>query len=137
MRIRTTSLLLLAGLTAAAAVHAGEPAANPDATGHYAGVTVAIDPATGRLRAPTAAEQAALRAKAPRAAASRPGTKARPANHAQAGRTVRRHANGMVTAQASEDMLSNVIATQQADGSIVIQHADHDGNTLDGGAAHE
>lgn len=137
MRIRTTSLLLLAGLTAAAAVHAGEPAANPDATGHYAGVTVAIDPATGRLRAPTAAEQAALRAKAPRAASSTSLAKPGPRTRAEAQRTTRRHKDGHVSMQTSDDMMSHVVATQQADGSVVIQHADVDGNVIEGGAAHE
>jgi hypothetical protein len=136
MRIRTTSLLLLAGLTAAAA-HAGEPATHSDATGHYAGVTVAIDPATGRLRAPTAAEQAALRARAPRASSEMSTAKPGPRTRAEAERTMRRHKDGRVSMQTSDDMMSHVVATQKADGSIVIQHADVDGNIIEGGAAHE
>lgn len=140
MRMRNTSLLLLAGLTVGFAAHAGEPPAAGETTGTYNGVTVAIDPSTGRLRAPTAAELAELRANVPRANAmslARPGPKTR----AEAERTTVRHKDGHVSMQVSEDMMSNVIATQQADGSIRIEHADADGHAVpvstQGGAVHE
>jgi hypothetical protein len=136
--MKCTTLLLLAGLSAGFAAHASEPAAaDSDATGTFAGVTVAIDPATGRLRAPTASEQAALRSAATRMrtdtsmSLAKPGPKTR----AEAERTMRRHPDGRVSMQVSEDMMSNVTATQQADGSIVITHGDH-APVLEG-AAHE
>lgn len=136
MRMRNSSWLLLAGLTAGFAAHAGEPAAPAADTGFYNGVTVAIDPTTGRMRAPTAAELAELRAKAPRAGAgsiAKPGPKTR----AEALRTVRTHKDGHVSMQVSDDMMSNVVATQQADGSISIQHADADGTIVEEGPAHD
>ena len=137
MRMRNTSWLLLAGLSVGVAAHAGEPAVAD--TGSYAGVTVAIDPTTGRLRAPTAAEVAALRAKAPRSAMRSPMSIAKPGpkTRAEAERTMRTHPDGHVSMQVSEDMMSNVIATRQADGSIRIQHADADGTITAEGAAHE
>jgi hypothetical protein len=139
--MKCPTLLLLAGLTAGFAAHASEPAATEqDATGTFAGVTVAIDPATGRLRAPTAAEQAALRNAASRMRSNdamsiaKPGPKTR----AEAERTMRRHPDGRVSMQVSDDMMTNVIATQQADGSIVITHGNADGHApAMEGAAHE
>lgn len=136
MKFRTTSLLL-AGLTVGFAATAAEPAPQPEATGTFNGVTVAIDPATGRLRAPTAAELAALRKAAPRGADRMSIAKPGPKTRAEAERTTRRHKDGHVSMQVSEDMMSHVVATQQADGSIVIQHADANGNIIEGGAAHE
>ena len=127
-----TTLLLLAGLSAGFAAHAAEPVADDTAaTGTYAGVTVAIDPATGRLRAPTAAEQAQLRtAVSSRLRTADPMSIAKPGpkTRAEAERTMKRHPDGRVSMQVSEDMMSYVIATQLEDGSIVITHGDADGN---------
>lgn len=129
--IRTT-LLLMAGMSVGFAAHAAEPMKAKTATaGSYAGVTVAIDPATGRLRAPTAAEQAQLRtAVSSRARKADPMSIAQPAplTRAEAERTMVRHADGRVSMQTSEDMMSYVTATQLEDGSIVISHGDADGN---------
>src|SRR5690606_15021305 len=132
--MKRTTLLLLAGLSAGFAAHAAEPAtADAPATGSYAGVTVAIDPATGRLRAPTAAEQAALQKAtvaasrlrtADRMSIAKPGPKTR----AEAERTTKRHRDGRVSMQVSEDMMSYVTATQLEDGSIVIGHGDAHGH---------
>ncbi|NLA67778.1 MAG: hypothetical protein GX856_05955 [Gammaproteobacteria bacterium] len=125
-----TTLLLLAGLCAGFGAHAAEPVAPRTATASYADVTVAIDPATGRLRAPTAAEQAALRAAVrpvARAADPAAGAKPMPRTRAEALRTFRRHADGSISMETSEDMMSFVTATQREDGSIVIQHGDADG----------
>ena len=132
--MKRTTLLLLAGLSAGFAAHAAEPAtADAPATGSYAGVTVAIDPATGRLRAPTAAEQAELRKAAAansrlrtadRMSIAKPGPKTR----AEAERTMKRHRDGRVSMQVSEDMMSYVTATQLEDGSIVIGHGDAHGH---------
>jgi len=126
------TLLLLAGLSAGFAAHAAEPVAdNAATTGTYAGVTVAIDPATGRLRAPTAAEQAQLRtAVSSRLRTADPMSIAKPGpkTRAEAERTMKRHPDGRVSMQVSEDMMSYVIATQLEDGSIVITHGDADGN---------
>lgn len=129
--MKCTTLLLLAGLSAGLSAHAAEPVADDTAAGSFAGVTVAIDPATGRLRAPTAAEQAQLRAAvssrlrmADPMSIAKPGPKTR----AEAERTMKRHPDGRVSMQVSEDMMSFVTATQLEDGSIVIGHGDADGH---------
>jgi cell wall-associated NlpC family hydrolase len=127
--MKCTTLLLLTGLTAGFAAHAAEPVADEAATASYAGVTVAIDPATGRLRAPTAAEQAQLRqAVASRIKTADPMSIAKPGpkTRAEAERTMKRHPDGRVSMQVSEDMMSHVVATQLEDGSIVISHGDAD-----------
>lgn len=127
-----TTLLLLAGLSAGFAAHAAEPVdATDTTTGSYAGATVAIDPATGRLRAPTAAEQAKLRtAVSSRLRTADPMSIAKPGpkTRAEAERTMKRHPDGRVSMQVSEDMMSHVTATQLEDGSIVISHGDADGH---------
>jgi len=127
MNTRTLRLALLsASLSLTVAAHAAEPPATDDtATGYFAGVKVAIDPATGRLRAPTANEIRQLRetagATAPATAAMR--GKRAPRNEAEARQTVRRHATGSgVMAEVPEDRMSALVATQTADGRVVLQH---------------
>lgn len=132
--MKRTTLLMLAGLSAGFAAHAAEPAARKapaSATASHAGVTVAIDPATGRLRAPTASEQARLRtAVATRAGAAQPMSIAKPGpkTRAEAERTFRRHRDGSFSMMTSDDMMSYATATQREDGSIVIGHGDADGH---------
>jgi hypothetical protein len=132
---RSTVILLLAGLAAGTAAHAAEPASAP-ADGTQAALTAAIDPATGKLRAPTAAEQAQLRAAAAR---MRTTGKAQtlgyavPRTRAEAERTMRRHADGHVSMQVSEDMMSQVTAEVLPDGSVRVTH----GEAATGSAVHE
>lgn len=128
--MKCTTLFLLAGLSVGFTAHAAEPVADDTAAaGSYAGVTVAIDPATGRLRAPTAAEQAQLRTAVSRlrTADSMSIAKPGPKTRAEALRTFRRHPDGQMSMLVSEDMMSNVTATQLEDGSIVISHGDTHG----------
>jgi hypothetical protein len=130
--MKRITMLMLAGLSAGFAAHAAEPVtSDAPAAGSQAGVTVAIDPTTGRLRAPTAAEQAQL-AKVPASrmlgadsmSIAKPGPKTR----AEAERTMRRHPDGRVSMQVSDDMMSYLTATQLEDGTIVIGHGDADGH---------
>src|SRR5688572_30072120 len=118
MRV-TASMVLLAGLTLACGAQAGE-SAQEDVDLYFNGVKVAIDPATGRLRQPTPEEVKALRASVQQMPTAR--GKAMPATRADAQRTVRKHADGSVSAQVSEDMMNGVVATRQADGSIRVNH---------------
>lgn len=140
MRNHKFPLLLLAGAAASFGVHAGEPAPAGETTGTFAGVTVAIDPSTGRLRQPTAAELAELRAKMPRASSGAL-PQYTPKTRAEAERTMRRHKDGHVSMQVSEDMMSYLVATQQEDGTLRIQHVGADGHvapaTVQEGADHE
>ena len=131
MNTRTLRLALLsAGFSLTVAAYAAEPPATDDtATGYFAGVKVAIDPATGRLRAPTAEEIRQLRTAAattPAAAPTARGKRA-PRNEAEARQTVRRHATGSgVMAEVPEDRMSALVATQTADGRIVLEHRPFD-----------
>lgn len=129
MRICTTPWLLLAGLTLGGAAYAGEPPANApasdDAT-YSAGIQAAIDPATGQLRAPTAAEVRALKIQEGR---MRVGTSSKlPRNEAEAMKTQRALKNGGYSVKVPEDRMSAMVATVQPDGSIVITHADENGH---------
>lgn len=95
-------------------------------------VQVAVDPASGQLRAPTEQERAALSAAqrqldaqknaAPQARSAM--TRARPATEAQALRTVRRYPGGVVggSARVPESLVSDVVAERQSDGSVAVHH---------------
>lgn len=128
MRNCTTPWLLLAGLTLGGAAYAGEPVTAPasnDAT-YSAGIQAAIDPATGQLRQPTAAESRALKLQAGR---MRIGTSSKaPRNEAEAMKTQRALRNGGYSVKVPEDRMSAMVATVQPDGSIKISHADENGN---------
>ena len=118
MRNRKTIAVLLAGLTLGFAAQAAEPQEQvTDVT--YAGVRVAIDPATGKLRPLTAAENKALSdamLKSPRTA--RVGNQ--PRNATEAGRTRRVHADGSVSVRLPADQMSEVSATVGADGQVTL-----------------
>lgn len=130
MRNRTTIAALLAGLTLGFAAQAAEPAAQADTNAYYNGVTVAIDPATGRLRQPTNAEIVALRAGVQKSVVR--GTSGNmPRTEAEAVKTIRKLADGSVMAMVPESLMSNVVAVKQADGSIRIQHVGADGTIAD------
>lgn len=125
--------LALAGLFVATAANAAEPqaplAAGTAVTVH--GVQVAIDPATGRLVAPTAAQSEALsRAMLQREAhlTSRPTARqaAMPRNAAEARATFRtiqlKHGRKAVGMALPESLMSNLVAERRADGSVSIHH---------------
>lgn len=119
----TTFMVLLAGVALAGTVQAANAAgktAKPT-TGYVNGVQVAIDPVTGRLRQPTAAQIRALRASVSQRTAKT--GKPMPKTRADAQRTVRKLRDGSVIAEVSEDMLSTMVAVRQPDGSVRVQHA--------------
>lgn len=96
----------------------------------YQGVQVAIDPATGRLVAPTAAQRQALSAAMqPSAGMLRSGVNraARPATEAEAMSTLKRSTKGKYSAsmQVPESLMSGLVAETHPDGSVTIHH-DHD-----------
>lgn len=123
MRMRHTPLLLLTGLTVGFAAHAGEPPAAPaQDTGFEASATVAVDPSTGRLRQPTAAERTELQAKAAQLHSGQRATM--PRNEAEAQRTLRKLPAGGYQIDVPEDRMSTLNATVQADGSVRIHHGD-------------
>jgi len=125
--------LVLTGIfTVAGAVHAAEtPAtqASPQVRAVQAGQQVAIDPATGKIRAPTDAERAAY-SKAFQARQTRvTSLSTQPRTNADAVKTARKvtlqsgaKATGM---RLPQERMSSVVATRAADGSISIHHDDH------------
>lgn len=119
MRISMTPLLLVSSLALASTAMAAEPT-QADTTLYFNGVKVAIDPVTGRLRQPTAAESAALQASAKTMPTQRLRGKAMPKTRAEANRTVVKKRDGSVSMRVSEDMMQAVVATRQADGSIRV-----------------
>lgn len=128
MRNRTTIAALTVGLTLGFAAHAGEPVsqAKTDTADMSPSVVVARDPATGQLRAPTAAEMQVLQAKQRQ---MQVGTSSkRPRTEADALRTKRTLRNGGTKIMAPESLMSSMVATRQADGSLRISHSDEAGN---------
>lgn len=119
MQIRTRSLCLAlaAGMGLTCLAHAGEP---QDATLYFNGVKVSIDPATGRLRQPTAEELKALRASVKQMPRSASLDKPLPSSRVAAERTVRKLPDGSRMATVSEDMLHSVTVARQADGSLTL-----------------
>jgi len=134
---------LIAGAAIAADTKTDKPAQPETTTVMVQGVQVAIDPATGRLVAPTAAQRAALSAAMMRDAAA-PELKtrsmnagavaatrwARPRTEAEAVKTLKRSSNGRYAAamQLPESMVSSLVAESRPDGSVVIGH--QEGNSL-------
>lgn len=129
-----SACLMLAGALiaapAAAAGAGGQHARAASATAKtavvYQGVQVAIDPATGRLRAPTDAERQALSAAMLRqqAAQLRAAGIDRPQNQAEAQATLKRNPRGVVgmSMQVPENQMNYLTAERSADGSIDIHH---------------
>lgn len=120
--------LMLTGVFAVAA-HAADtdtPSKQPAPHAVAAGVQVAIDPVTHQLRAPTDAERAAY-AKAFQERQSRiTSFSAQPRTRADAAKTVRvvDFGNGMrgKAVKVPQEMMSSVVATRNADGTISIHH---------------
>jgi len=139
-KVMTTAIgLVLSSLFVVGAANAVEqkPAQPAETTNVMVqGVQVAIDPATGRLVAPTAEQRAALSAALTRnAAASRANALntrghatrwQRPQTDADAAKTLRRPTSGKYAAvmQLPESMVSNLVAEIKDDGSVAIGHQD-------------
>jgi len=124
--------LVLTGMLIAGAAHAADKPSNPatpQVRAVQAGQQVAIDPATGKIRAPTDAERAAY-SKAFQARQSRVSSlSTQPRTNADAVKTMRKvtlRSGGKATGvRLPQERMSSVVATRAADGSISIHHDDH------------
>jgi hypothetical protein len=116
MSNRMTVGALLTGLTLGFAAQAAEPQAVTQAT--YAGVTVGIDPETGKLRPLTATESKRLSDAMLSSKALRYGNQPRNAN--EAGKTRRVRADGSVSIQVPADKMSEMHAIVGADGQVTL-----------------
>ncbi|MCC8687799.1 post-PEP-CTERM-1 domain-containing protein [Xanthomonas campestris] len=97
---------------------------------------VGIDPVTGKLRALTAEESAALDRQAAAAPAARSAQRsAVPQTEAAALATERRLPNGTIARKLPATQMSSLVATRQADGRLVIEHSE-DATTQSAHAEH-
>lgn len=126
--------LMLSGLLVvgvASAAEQGFKAQAEQTSVNFQGVQVAIDPATGRLIAPTAVQRAAL-SKAMGAQSGAAGLRTaagksqRPRTEAEALKTLKRSSTGRYAAsmQVPDSLMSGLVAERQLDGSITIHHQD-------------
>jgi hypothetical protein len=124
-----TAAALLAGCACAVSVHASEEQAAAAAPSS-AGMKVAVDAKTGRFRAPTEQELQALaaqdRAMGRRNAnkRGRMGEPRMPRTEAEALRTKVEYANGMVSMDVPEDLMTELVAVRRADGTVEIVHGE-------------
>ncbi|EIL93747.1 MULTISPECIES: post-PEP-CTERM-1 domain-containing protein [Rhodanobacter] len=129
---RAIGLVLSGVLVAGAANAAEQKVAQPEVTSvNVQGVQVAIDPATGRMVAPSAAQRAALSAAMLKQANAAPLKTAnalsqRPRNELEAVKTLKRTKTGKYAAvmQVPETLVSSLVAQTRADGSVAIHHQD-------------
>ncbi len=132
----TVAMAAIATLAASGAAMAGPPTAKmsnaKQTTVVYQGVQVAIDPATGRLRAPNAVERSALSEALLKNQAR---NSARPYDEAAARATFKRdRRTGMMSMQVPETQVSYLTAQRNADGTLEIKHedtAEHDAPTTE------
>ena len=101
-----------AATAAAPADAAKAPAATPAEIAGQAGMKAYIDPATGKLREPTAEDAAAVAAAA---------AKSRQAQAARPEPVVVQHASGMVSAELGEEYMEDVVVRKNADGTLAFQ----------------
>lgn len=116
------TLLLVGGLALAGTAIAGEPTP-PQAGNSGAAMKMAIDPRTGKMRAPTAAESAALDAqlKAGRSAAktrAKDGTGFNLPQTQEEAEAAMMERGGIVTIQPTADSMSALNVVINADGSL-------------------
>jgi hypothetical protein len=124
--------LVLTGMLMVGAAQAAETPSTqttPHVRAVQAGQQVAIDPATGAIRAPTDAERAAY-SKAFQARQSRVSSlSTQPRTNADAVKTMRKvtlHSGAKATGmRLPQERMTSVVATRAADGSISIHHDDH------------
>lgn len=106
------------------------PAFAADPASPEPGSKTGIDRDTGRLRATTAAEDRELERDAERLRQQSKAQRApglggliRPATEAEALQTVQHHADGSVSMLVPESLDSQVMATRDAQGNLVVSHA--------------
>ncbi len=119
MRNRITVAALMAGLTLGLAAQAAEPQSPAVTETTYAGLTVGIDPVTGKLRPLTAAESKRL-STAILGKARGAGQPNQPRNAQEARATKRVHANGSVSVRVPVDQMSQIEARIGDDGKVTM-----------------
>ena len=125
-KLRTmVAMAAVATLAASGAATAAQPMSKAKpSTVAYQGVQVAIDPATGRLRAPTTAERQALSNAILRDQAARPAAGQRPRTESEALSTLKINRKGRLgmSMQVPDSQFNYLTAERNADGTISIRH---------------
>jgi hypothetical protein len=131
---QAVAIAAMAGsLCVAALANADESTAPPDpaAARQMDALRVVVDKKTGKVRAPTEEELAALvtaqkaaKQNAAQARTARAATASRAPMIMPATKTVQQHANGMVSARMSANTLSALKVETDADGHAHLVHAD-------------
>lgn len=132
------ALVAMAGTLCAASVFAEGPATAPTSKDTSSAMRVVVDPETGEVRAPTAAELEAQLARENAAKASdgvaRASARAVAAPSAAqvlpTEKSIQRHPNGMLSVRMSQESLSLLKATKQADGKLEIEHANESSHAV-------
>jgi len=128
---RAVALAAMAGTLCAASVFAEEPAVTPNPDKSASAMRVVVDPETDESRAPTPDElralveaEQAVRAteRSMRARTAAPATATAPEVFPEV-KTVKRHPNGMVSIQLSQESLSVVKAATDEQGNVRTVHA--------------
>lgn len=112
-RLTIISIALLGGLTLCGAAQAGDPSQDTTNIG-YSGLKAGIDPSTGRLRPLSGAESRQLDIKV----AANPRLKL--VNRQQVPATRKSIAGGGVSVKVPVEVMSSIMATRRADGTIVL-----------------
>lgn len=135
MRMKSTPWLLVSGLLVMGSALAADPATPQVAAPQTSSLKIAIDPVTGKRRPLTEAESAALdvqsrqlatakaQAKVGKRSASAMGLTALPLTIEESmanAKTV----DGITGFKPTEDMMSSMQVTRNADGTLTIQHSD-------------
>jgi hypothetical protein len=107
------------------------PVATTTAAAAQSGVQAAIDPATGRLRAPTDADRAALSNVSVPVNPNNTAFNSLPKDEAAAAATLRLNPSKGIeaTMQVPQSLFSNLVVERQADGTLKIHHEGDDAST--------
>ncbi|TCV92299.1 hypothetical protein EC912_1074 [Luteibacter rhizovicinus] len=121
--------LVLTGIfTVAGSAYAADTPQAAQQTVTLQGVQVAIDPATGRLREPTAAERAALSQAIGAKALQQSAFVGQPLNEVEARSTFKkvqfRNGATATSVKVPASLMSSVVAERLPDGSLAIHHDD-------------
>ena len=123
MKRRVSPWWLLSGMVFGCMAVAAEPQTAQDIT--FSGVKVAVDPATGKLRPLTPAEERALSAALLKSDKAFPG---QPRDEKEAAATKRVHRDGTVQVQVPASVMTELRAVQDADGTLRLYEGDVEGH---------
>ena len=123
--VRAFALVAMAGALCTSNAVLAEDAKAPASPKAGNALRVVVDPETGEVRAPTAAElqEQIARENAPAVAARSARAASAPSAVLPAEKSVQRHPNGMLSVKMSQESLSLVAVTTDESGKTQLKHA--------------